>query len=355
MLLESANGGHRGLYTGVVTRFLRSAPIRRGLLRPVLLAGPILLALGLGAAVPAMAAPPDPVGGEVVPTVLSLVRFKHKGCDRIAGRVLDQWQKAGGSAEAQEERARDYVLQSELSDLAASRAAADIVARLLPRVKSEVNLETHGTMTRLDAAVTTLCDTVALPTGPLDQFRRRLGEVLERIEREETELGRLLVIPSSATLEAAIEPYLETIQLAGLAAESEYQQYLESLRPKKRKATFTEEMQAWHSQVYLPAVAPSKAAWGKYLQAREKLDSRGMNAACRELVQALIPLLRDTRPFKGPEPKLEEPLRLVYVELRAMATACTGGNEAQLNRHWADFNAKLQGVSEALQRYGLQP
>lgn len=306
-------------------------------------------------ALPAMAAPPNPQGEQVVPTVLSLIRFKHASCDRIAGRVLDQWQVGDGSALAQEERARDFVLQSELSDLAASRAAADFVARLLPRVKAAVNLETHATMTRLDAAVTTLCDTVALPTGALEQFRGRLTEVLERIEREETELGRLLVIPSSATLEAAIEPFLESIQLAGLAAESEYQQYLESLRPKKPKVTQTDLMREWHAQVYLPAVTPSKAAWGKYLQAREKLDSRGMNSACRELSQALIPLLRDPRPFKGPEPKLEEPLRLVYVELRAMATACTGGNESQLNRHWSDFNGKLQGVSATLQRYGLQP
>ncbi len=75
-------------------------------------------------------------------------------------------------------------------------------------------------------------------------------------------------------------------------------------------------MRAWHTQVYLPAVTPAKAAWGKYLAAREKLDSRGMSAACRELSQALIPLLRDNTPFKSPEPKLEEPLRAIYVELR---------------------------------------
>ena len=72
--------------------------------------------------------------------------------------------------------------------------------------------------------------------------------------------------------------------------------------------------------------SPSKAAWGRYLAAREKLDSRGMNAACRELSQALIPLLRDPAPFKGPDLKLEEPLRLAYVELRAMATHCASGN-----------------------------
>ncbi len=333
-----------GLYTLDVTSRQRLAAL--------LAAG--LLAL-VPAAPPAAAAPPDPNGDQVVPTVLSLVRFKHRSCDRIAGRVLDQWQKGGGSAEAQEERARDYVLHSELSDLAASRAAADFVARLLPKVKAAVNLETHGTMTRLDAAVTNLCDTVALPTGPFEQFRRRLGEILERIEREEAELGRLVVIPSAATLEAAIEPYLESIQLAGLAAESEYQEYLESLRPKAPKATFTDHMRAWHAQTYLPAVAPSKAAWGKYLQAREKLDSRGMSTACRELSQALIPLLRDPRPFKGPEPKLEEPLRLIYVDLRSLATACTAGNSTQMNRHWAEFNARLQTASEALQRYGLQP
>lgn len=307
------------------------------------------------AAFAAAAAPPEPAKGQLVPTVLSLIRFKHSSCDRIAGRVLDQWSKLGGSVEDQEEHVRDYVLKSELSDLAASRAAADFLAKLLPRAKNEVNGETLGTLTRLDTAVTTLCDTVALPTGPLADFRRKLDEALGKVEREETELGRLLVIPSSATLELAIEPYLEGIQLAGLAAESEYQQYLESLRPKKAKTTFNELMRAWHAQVYLPAVTPAKTAWGKYLAAREKLDSRGMNAACRELSQALIPLLRDNTPFKSPEPKLEEPLRAIYVELRAVAGHCTAGNSGQMNRSWADFNAKLQQVSTDMQRYGVQP
>jgi hypothetical protein len=304
---------------------------------------------------PLLAASPEPSRDQVVTTVLSLIRFKHSSCDRIAGRVLDQWSKSGGSALSQEERARDYVLKSELSDLAASRAAADIVARFLPRAKAVVNGETHGTMSRLDIAVTNLCDTVALPTGPLEEFRRRLGEIIGRIDTEESELGRLLVIPSAAVLEAAIEPYLEEIQLAGLAAESEYQQYLESLRPKQAKATFTDKMREWHTATYLPAVTPAKAAWGKYLAAREKLDSRGMNAACRELSQTLIPLLRDGAPFKGPDPKLEEPLRMIYVELRAVATHCASGNSGQMNRHWAEFNSRLQLVAENLQRYGLAP
>lgn len=315
-----------------------------------------VLCLVLGClATPLPAAPAAETSDQAVTTVLSLIRFKRSSCDLIAGRVLDQWQKSGGSVEVQEERARDYVLKSELSDLAASRAAADILARYLPRAKVGVDGETHATMTRLDSAVTTLCDTVALPTGPLAEFRARLSDVLARIEVEETELGRLLVIPGAAVLEAAIEPHLEEIQLAGLNAESEYQQYLESLRPKEAKATFTDKMREWHANTYLPAVTPSKAAWGKYLAAREKLDSRGMNTACRELSQALIPLLRDSTPFKGPDPKLEEPLRLAYVELRAMATHCTSGNSGQLNRHWTEFNARLQRLSETLQRYGLQP
>ena len=298
---------------------------------------------------------PNPPSGEAATTVLSLIRFKHRGCDQIAGRVVDHWLKYGGANEEQEEKARDYVLKSELSDLAASRAAADIVAKLMPRLKTEVSGETYGTMERLDTAVTSLCNTVALPTGPLSAFRQRLGDVLALIEREETELGRLVTIPSATSLETAIEPYLEAIQLAGIAAESEYQQYLESLRPKKAKETFKDQMVAWHRQVYLPAVTPAKTAWGKYLQAREKLDSRGMNAACRELSQALIPLLRDPAPFKSPDPKLEEPLRLAYVDLRAMATSCTAGDSGQLNRRWADFNGRLQNLSQTLQRYGIQP
>lgn len=318
------------------------------------LAAAVLALLGLAAA-PLAADPPAPARDQMVPTAMSLIRFKRSGCDRIAGRVLDHWSKLGGSVEDQEERVRDYVLKSELSDLAASRAAADILAKLLPRVKSEVSGEAHGSMTRLDGAVTSLCDTVALPTGPLEAFRSKLSEILGKIDREETELGRLVVIPSSAALEAAIEPYLETIQLAGLAAESEYQQYLESLRPKARKATFNDLMRAWHTQVYLPAVTPSKAAWGKYLAARTKLDSRGMSAACRELSQALVPLLRDPSVFKSPEPKLEEPLRQIYVQLRVVAGHCTSGNAGQLNRAWADLDGKLKAASEALQRYGLQP
>ena len=302
-----------------------------------------------------LAAAPAPPRGEAVKSTLSLLRFQQESCDRIAGTVLEQWQGYGGSTEDQEERARDFVLKKALSDLAASRAAADIAVQLLPQVKSEANTETHRTLERLATAVKSLCDTVALPTGPLPEFQRRLTDALGLIEREETELGRLVVIPGAAALEAAIEPFLEDIQLAGLAAEAEYQQYIESLRPKKRRETFAEQVQAWHRTIYLPAVAPAKTAWGKYLGARQKFDNRGMSAACRELSAALIPLLRENTAFKGPDPQLEEPMRLLYVELRGLAAACNGGNANEMNRREADFNDRLQRLSAAMGRYGVSP
>ncbi len=307
---------------------------------------------------PALSAPaaiPMPPRGEAVATVLSLIRFKHSSCDRIAGKILEHWEHYEGSDEEKEEKARDYILKSELSDLAASRAAADIVVKLLPRVKMEVNSETHGSMARLDTVVTSLCDLVAFPTGPLASFRQHLAEVLNRFEREETELGRLVVIPSSATLEASIEPYLGKIQLAGLSAEAEYQQYLESLRPKRRKATFSEQVQEWHRQVYTPATAPTKLALGKYLAAREKQDSQATSLACRELSAQLITLMRDTSVFKGPDANLEDPLRLAYAELRGLATNCINGNSREVDRRWSQFNARLQRLSTDLGRYGVQP
>jgi hypothetical protein len=296
---------------------------------------------------------PEPPPGETVNVLVALIRFQRAACDQGAGKVLEFWAQAQS---ADQDLARDFVLKNLGADLASGRAAADIIGRLMPRVRAENGAETDATIRRLAATVTKICDEVALPTGPLAQFRARLNDIYERIDLEESELGRLVVLPDARSLDLAIEPYLVPLQMAAIDAEAEYLAYLQSLRPKERKITLTEQIVGWHQAVYTPAVTPTKTLLGRFLQARAKNDGPAMAQTCRELSAASIALMRQPQVFKAPgDAKIEDPLKRSYIEIRGMATECAAGRFRETEAHYAAMQTRLQEAATILSRYGLRP
>ncbi|MEL7061278.1 MAG: hypothetical protein AAGN46_14745 [Acidobacteriota bacterium] len=309
-----------------------------------------LLAASAGAATS-----PDPPDGEWTVSATALLLHQQRICDRIAGRVLERWATLGGSTAEQERTMRDDVLERQISDLAAARAAGDLAARFVPRARSEAGAEAGASIERLTGLVRGLCDAVALPTAPRETFRRRLEDQMARIDRERDELGRL-VVADDDRLEAALGPYLVPIEIAGLEAEGEYLDYLESLRPKDRGPTIAEQMHTWHAQVYVPAVAPAKSALSEYLAARRTRNGRAMGRACRELASQLGPILQNRdRVFTAPDRKVDDPLFFAYTELRGLAVQCTAGRTREVEEHWQKAQERLREANARLSQWGLRP
>lgn len=318
--------------------------------------GPII-ALGLTAST-AGAAPqaPDPPDGRWAVTTVAVLTHQKNTCDILAVRILDHWRglPPATSRDIDEERIRQYVLQSQLSDLAASRSAGDLVSRFLPRSRSETNSETVASLRRLAGLATELCDAVALPVAPLPQFETKIHEILDRLEVEQAELGRLLVV-SDEEEQSALEPYLIPIQVAGIEAEGEYLAYLESLKPKPKEPTIHDRMAAWHTQIYLPAVAPVKQTFGTFLAARRANKGREMSAACRKLTTDVAALMRNEKAFQAPDPRLENPLRNVYLSMRRLSTQCTAGRSREVQNQMGEIQRHLRNSGEIMKRYSLTP
>lgn len=294
---------------------------------------------------------PQPEPGQWATTTLALLHYNRDLCDTIAGRVQQRWRSLDGSGS--EQQIRDYVLQSSLSDLAAARAADDIVDRFLSRARQEADRETAGSLTRLTELSSALCDAVALPTAPRRDFDLKIRDLLTRIDREKTELGRLLVT-TEADLERALEPYLVPIQLAGVEAEGQYLDYLESIRPKPEPPSMQVRMEAWH-RGYATRTATVKTALGKFLAARQTSDSQAIREACREISAEVIPLLRDETLFETPDPQVEQPLKKAYHQIRELATHCTAARFREVDLQIERVETYLALAARPLSRYSLQP
>lgn len=328
-------------------------------------AAAVTLAIAFGAVGPLRAdtedVPPPPVGASAV-TVLSILQYNRNLCDSIAGRVLDRWQSLGESPKA-ERAIRDYLVRDEVSELAAGRAADDIVRSFFNQLRSETPSRTVESLERLRQGVQRLCDAVSWPSAPRRDFEARVRELLDEIEREQEELGGQLVV-SQEELRAALEPYLAPIQIAGIEAHDEYLDYMESLKPKPRGPTIQELMAAWHSR-YLEAVAPTKAALAKYFEARNANQTRALAGTCKEILAAVIPLLRDEEIFKIPTPQLPAskgfkmellpPLLEAYREIRDLAVDCTAGRQREVLEHLQAMQQELNEAAAHLGRYSLAP
>ncbi len=314
-----------------------------------------VLALAATAALPAAASDdvPPPAAGKAAQTTLALLGYNRELCDGIAGRLVAHWGKLGSTTPSQLETLRQRVVERELSNLASARATADLVENFLPRVLDEAGSETGAFIERLHRLEIELCDTVAFPDGSRQAFETELAKILDRIEGEEAELGRLLVVPEDV-LKNALAPYLGHLQLAGVEAEGEYLDYLEGLKPPPELPTRQDLMNAWHRR-YAPAVVPTKQALGKYLQGRRNNDSVLIRTACREISATVIPLLRNDPVFQAPEPKIGPALRRAFFELKAMASECTAGRSRETEIHYREMQSRLSAAAGLLAEFSLKP
>ncbi len=294
-----------------------------------------------------------PAVGMAATTTLALLRYNRELCDGIAGKMVNHWHGLSSSPGAQLEAMRQLVVDRELSTLASARATSDLVETFLPRVREETHSKTAAALKRLHAMEIELCDTVAYPSGGREQFEARLATILDQIESEETDLGRLLAATEDA-LQDALGPYLGYVQIAGIEAEGEYRDYLDSLRPPPRQPTLQELMEAWHHG-YSQVTLPTKKALGKYLRGRRDNDSVMIRTACREIQAAVIPPLRNDRAFEAPAPNIAKPLRRAFVELRQMASECTAGRSREVQSHYHETQVQLASASALLAEFSLKP
>lgn len=297
---------------------------------------------------------PSPEEGRAAATTLALLEHQREICDTIAGRALEYW--AGLTElpdEEQQSKLRDFT-DRQVSDLAGSRLISDLVERFLPIARRETTDETAGSLRRLANVAKEMCDVVALPTPPQQSFADRVSELLDRFEFERVELGRLLVVPE-ADLASALEPYIGPIQIAGVEAEGEYLAWLASQREKPKAPTMADVMRSWHATTYTPAVTPTKKALGSYLQARSRQDVRQIGLSCRQLAREVIQLLREDSAFQAPDDRVTPLLRPIYLELRALATSCTSGDQKAVDRHFEGMQKKLQTAADFMARYQIRP
>ncbi len=316
----------------------------------------LTLASGMLLAAPAGAqdgvAPP--ARGTAVATTFALLSYSRELCDGIAGKLVVHWGKLGSSLESQLETMRQRVVDRDLSSLASARAASDLVVKnFLPRVREETDSKTGDALERLHGLGVELCDTIAYPSGTRETFQDNLAAILDRIEREEAELGRVLVVGEDA-LEDAMEPYLEHVQMAGVEAEGEYRDYLDSLKPPPEQPTLQDRMEAWH-RGYSRVVLPTKQALGKYLHGRRANDPTAIRTSCRELLAAVIPLLRNERLFKAPLPAINKPLNRAFTELKQMASECTAGRSREMEVHYRQMQVQLAAAAGLLAEFSLKP
>ena len=308
-----------------------------------------------------LAAPGTAAGDEVAPpaegtaaaTALALLAYNRELCDGIAGRLVVHWRSLGAAPETQLETMRQWVVDTELSNLASARAASDLVGSFLRRVNDEAGGPTGAALERLHVLEVELCDTVAYPNDSREAFEAEVATILDRVEQEEAELGRLLVVPEQ-TLETALAPYLGHVQLAGIEAEGEYRDYLDSLKPPPELPTLQDLMEAWH-RGYSQAVLPTKQALGRYLGGRRANDSKVIRTACREILAAVIPLLRDQRALEAPFPKVVKPLRRAFNELKTMASECTAGRSREMEHHYQEMQYQLAAAARVLAEFQLKP
>lgn len=320
---------------------------------PSLLAYLLLAWLGFSSV--AAAETPAPPPGEAARTVLALLRHQADACHQIAEDVGGRWSRIQGSEESREERIRDWIVERKTAEMASARKAGDLAEELLGSVRSEASAEAVGALQRLARHARQLCDRTAHPVAPLSRFRDEIVELVHQVERVNRELGRLVLADEEA-LEAALEPYLGAIHGAGVQAEGEYRDFVESERPEETGPTMKERMQQWHRTVYLPAVIPAKRALGAYLKAQSERGGR-VGAACRDLTTALLPVIRNHREIFGsaPDPDVPEHLHRAYVSMQRMAIACSRGRVREAQEEMEDVQLRLRAAAGFLSPYGLTP
>lgn len=299
--------------------------------------------------------PPIPAAGKEAITILALLDYQFEGCQGLSEGILTRWERMAGSDEHQEQRIRDWILQSHTGEMASFRKAGDAADELLDQLQPKIRREAGASLRRMAEHTSRLCDLVAVPVAPYTSFQLEVLDTVEKIEREIRELGRL-VLSDDKRMAEAIAPYLPTIQMAAMEAEGQYMDFLEAEEPEEPKGpTKAQLMQHWHDEIYSPAALPAKRALAAYLKAQEERN-RGVGSTCRDLSRAVVPILRDNKVLPSlPDPSLVEPFRRVYTEMQELAADC---NEARLQKaqeHLEKTRELLNELSVLLLPYGIKP
>lgn len=299
---------------------------------------------------------PLPAAGKEAVTVLGLLDYQFQGCEQLSRGISTRWDRMAGSPEHQEQRIRDWILQSHTGEMASYRKAGDLADDLLDEVQQKIRREAGASLRRMADHTGRLCDLVAVPVAPFESFQLETLEAVEKIERETRELGRL-VLSDEERMAEAVAPYLPKIQMAAVQAEGQYQDFLDTEKPKEPEGpTPAQLMQHWHREVYTPATLPSKRALGSYLRAQQERN-RSVGSACRDLSRALIPVLKDTSQVfsSAPDPKVVDPLRRAYAEMQALAVDCNAARLQRAQTHLNRTRGLLAEAAAVMAPYGIQP
>lgn len=127
----------------------------------------------------------------------------------------------------------------------------------------------------------------------------------------------------------------------------------ESTATLGRRETPADRMKAWHAS-YLPKAAPTKAALGRYLALRDKLDPN-VEPACQELLQASETALADPSMFSSPNRGVNFALKDAFLEFRAAAKACIDVRPVDAGYRISAGQQALGRAASGLREYSLAP
>ncbi len=308
-----------------------------------------LLGLSPTSATAAVSAP-EPETDQWARSSLALLRFNRQICQDIAADVLNYWQQLPAG---EEQKIRDFALRDGGSDLAAARAAGDLIHRFEKGTRVEAGATISGSLRKLYELQIELCDTVAFPRAPRHDFAATIDRLGRSIQLEEQELG-LHLVTDPEQLEQLLDAFLLPIQLAGIEAEGEYADYIDRNTPKPKPRTVTDLMRVWY-KTYAPAVAPAKQALGSFLRGRQQGNPKAIAAACRTLSAEVLKVLDNERLFRSIDPAVNRSLRRSYADLKLLAGQCVVGRFDQVDRQLTEVQRNLRQAARALARYELRP
>lgn len=301
---------------------------------------------------------PKPAKGHWAQTTLALLQHSHDQCSSVGKRASTYWrQLSGGDAEAALDR---YMLTNVTADLMGARKARDIARGFLEGAKAEIDAVESKILDHLYAAETDFCDAVAQPEPPRADYESRIAEAEAKVETARNRLGVILLLTEdprelAKELSKELEPYLDAIELAAELAKEQVLQELESQKPPPKLPTPQELMEDWHAG-YQQAVAAAKTALHQYIESRRQNDSSALQTACKDLQDAVNPLLvEDLQVFRAPDGAVEKPLKAVYTAMRRIGTRCSAGQFKKADEAYAWMQEQLNRAAVVLAPYSLRP
>lgn len=292
-------------------------------------------------------------GGMTI-AIIALLQHGQDRCSRVGQRLLTYWRQLEGDADHIQQSLERYMLTRTSADLAGARKALDLARGLLTRAGSEVNAVRREALEQLYEVDTTLCRLVAQPTPPMENFHQRVDLAESHIEQALGKLGNLVAFPERKKFIQKLEPFQAKIDAASDEARDQVKKELEVRRPEQLPPTSYHLMQTWH-RGYEKSVMSSKSALRDYRDSRAVNDAPAIQQACKNLLEAVIPLLARDEVFRAPDRALEVPLRAVYKAMRRLGNRCTAGRFVEADRAYEWLESSLDEAATILATYSLEP